>query len=72
MDGASADRRVSTSARRISAMKKNEATKRSDTRVLNDLPPQNSKDIKGGGTAKPAIEVQDYGFGVSMPVTTSR
>ena len=52
-------------------MKKNEATKRNDARV-NDLAPKNSKDIKGGGTAKPAIEIQDYGFGVSMPVTTSR
>jgi len=54
------------------------ASKKSGERAAKaDLTPRKSKDVKGGATkasATPkstAIEIQDYGFGVAMPVTTS-
>ena len=46
-----------------------------------DLSPRNGKNVKGGAAVKaaatttktpaPAIEITDYGFGVTMPVTSS-
>ena len=55
---------------------------RSKTRKVRDLPVKSkvSRGVKGGdtkvttppkSTTPKAIEITDYGFGVSMPVTTS-